>query len=86
MLLLASLSLATAALALLVSRATITEALREAAPPWLQKGLRCPFCCSGWVAGTLVLGYGPLHDLPFALAWLAVWGGAAVATGLAERY
>lgn len=84
MLLLLALSLAGAAVALLVSRATITEPIREAAFEWLKPGLRCPFCVAFWASAGLVAVYGPPGLLPWPLAVLAIWGGAAATVGLAD--
>ena len=79
-------ALAAAALTLLVSRATITEPLRDAAPAWMQEGLRCTQCAGFWVSLVTVAVWGAPAGLSPVLAALAVWGGAVVACGLAERY
>jgi hypothetical protein len=78
--------LAATALTLLISRATITEPLRDAAPALLQEGLRCTQCTGFWVSLVTVAVWGAPVGLPPILAALAVWGGAVVACGLAERY
>ena len=77
--------LSAAAITLLVSRATITEPLRDAAPPLLQEGLNCTFCTGFWVSLATVAIWGAPDGISPILAALAVWGGAAVATGLADR-
>jgi hypothetical protein len=78
--------LAATAITLLISRATITEPLRDAAPVMLQEGLRCTQCTSFWVSLVTVAVWGAPAGLSPVLAALAVWGGAVVACGLAERY
>ena len=79
-------ALAAAALTLLISRATITEPLRDAAPAWLQEGLNCTQCTSFWVSLATVAVWGAPAGLSPVMAALAVWGGAVVACGLAERF
>ena len=86
MLLFASLILAAAAITLLISRATITEPLRNAAPAWMQEGLRCTLCTGFWVSLATVAVWGAPAGLSPILAALAVWGGVVVACGLAERF
>ena len=82
MLLLAQI-LATAAISLLISRASITAWCRDLLPQPIRQGVECPFCVSFWVAAALVGFYGP-DEVPLLLAIPAVWGGASVAIGLAE--
>lgn len=89
MLLLASLSLGTAALALLISRATLTAPIRERLRGRLKDGASCSYCCCFWLSALLVTVYGapsaPLGEpLPWTLAVLAVWGGSAAAVGIAD--
>ena len=79
-------ALAAAALTLLISRATITESLRDAAPALLQEGLRCTLCTGFWVSLATIAVWGAPAGLSPVLAALAGWGGAVVACGLAERY
>ena len=79
-----ALTLAATALTLLISRATITEPLRDAAPALLQEGLRCTQCTSFWVSLVTVAVWGAPVGLSPVLAALAVWGGAVVACGIAD--
>jgi hypothetical protein len=81
-----ALTLAATALTLLISRATITEPLRDAAPALLQEGLRCTLCTGFWVSLATVAVWGAPAGLSPILAALAVWGGVVVACGLAERF
>ena len=83
--LLLALSLAAAAIALLVSKAELTEWIRKAAPKRIQHGLRCPFCVSFWASAALVAFHGAPPGLSLSLAVLATWGGAAAIVGLAVR-
>jgi hypothetical protein len=79
-------ALAATAITLLISRATITEPLRDAAPAWLQEGLCCTQCTGFWVSLVTVAIGGAPAGLPPILAALAVWGGAVVACRLADPY
>ena len=78
--------LAATAITLLISRATITEPLRDAAPALLQEGLRCTQCTGFWVSLATVAVWGASVGLSPVLAALAVWGGVVVACGLADPY
>lgn len=85
MLFLAALSLASGALALLLSRAALLEPARARLPGLLRTGAECSFCVAFWTSLALVAWYGPPEDLARApgLAVLATWGGAALVAGLA---
>lgn len=86
MLLLAALSLATGALALLVARSTIFEPLRRFAPALLRPGIECTFCVSFWIALLLGLWVGPPDELARwpVLFVLSVWGGGTVVAALGD--
>ena len=86
MLFFSALILAATAVTLLVSRATITEPLRDAAPALLQEGLRCTQCTSFWVSLVTVAVWGAPVGLSPVLSALAVWGGVVVACGWADPY
>jgi hypothetical protein len=84
-LLLGTLSFAVAAVTLLISRAQITQWIRDAVPFIVRRGLECPFCVSLWISCMFVGWYGPLPNTSLFLSVLAVWGGAAATIGIAAQ-